>query len=111
ALARVETAFSAAALRYAQDAHSGRLDPRTVSGYIDIAPKRVNEAELLEALLSGADPARVLLGYHPSHPEFLRLRDLLERYHDGTVEPVVTIPAGATLRPGETDPRVALLRE
>jgi len=111
ALARLETAFSAAALRYAQDAYSGRLDPRTVSGFIDIAPKRVDEAELLETLLSASDPAAVLMSYHPTHPEFLALRDLLAEHYAGTVEALVTIPAGSTLRPGETDARVPQLRE
>src|SRR5690606_27189388 len=75
-LAALEGEFSAAMLRYAQDAYSGRLDPRAVSGNIDIAIKRVDEKALLETLAAARDPAAILMGFHPTHREFLALRDL-----------------------------------
>ena len=46
-LAGLETAFSAAAIKYAQDAYGGRVNPRDVNSEWSIAPKRINEAEML----------------------------------------------------------------
>ncbi|WP_404402326.1 murein L,D-transpeptidase [Pelagibacterium halotolerans] len=111
ALAALEGAFSAAMLRYAQDAHSGRLDPRTVSGYIDIAPKRIDETTLFDALAASDDPAAILMGYHPTHREFVALRELLAKHYAGEIEAPVVIDDGKLLRPGMTDLRVPALRE
>lgn len=110
-LAALESAFSAAMLRYAQDAYSGRLDPRSVSSNIDVAIKRVDEKALLERLAASDDPASILKSFHPTHREFLALRELLARHYDGTIEPVKTIPDGKLIRTGMSDPRVPLLRE
>ena len=111
ALAALEARFSAAILRYANDAHSGRLDPRTVSGYIDIAPKSVDEAQLFAAIAEAADPAAVLMSYHPRHREFLALRDLLARHYAGEIEQLPSVADGKLIRLGMTDLRVPLLRE
>ncbi len=111
ALAALESAFSAAMLRYAQDAYSGRLDPRSVSGYIDVDIKRVNERELLTALSASNDPASILLDFHPTHREFVALRELLAAHYNGEIKAQVTIGDGGLLRAGMTDPRVPDLRE
>lgn len=110
-LAALEAAFSAAMLRYAQDAYSGRLDPRAVSSNIDVAIKRVDEKALLESLASASDPAAILQEFHPTHREFVALRDLLARHYDGSIAPVRTVPDGKLLKTGMSDPRVPLLRE
>lgn len=111
ALPALEGAFSAAMLRYAQDAYSGRLNPRAVSGYIDVADKRVDETALFDALANADDPASVLMGYHPDHREFRALRDLLAAHYAGEIEAPVTIAEGKLLKPGMTDTRVPILRE
>ena len=111
AMAALEAEFSASILRYANDAHSGRLDPRTVSEYVDVDPKSVNEAELFAAVAEAADPARVLMGYHPTHPEFEALRDLLARHYDGEIEDLPKIGDGKLIKIGMTDLRVPMLRE
>ncbi|WP_198669799.1 L,D-transpeptidase family protein [Pelagibacterium sediminicola] len=110
-LAALEGEFSAAMLRYARDAHSGRLDPASVSGYIDVAIKRVDEKALLENLSASDDPAALLMSFHPAHREFVALRDLLARHYDGAIEAVEAIPDGKLIRTGMSDPRVPLLRE
>ncbi|WP_158541677.1 L,D-transpeptidase family protein [Pelagibacterium lacus] len=111
ALAGLEAAFSAAILRYATDAHAGRLDPRTVSGFIDVAPKTVDEAELFSALAASGDPASVLMRYHPTHPEFVALRDLLARHEAGEFEAREPIAESGLIKLGMHDPRVPLLRD
>lgn len=110
-MARLETAFSAAALRYAQDAYGGRLDPRAVSGYITIRPPRLDEAETLMQLTAAADPAEFLHSLEPVHREYVALKSALAKFYDGTAEEPVVIPDGRTLRPGMADSRVPLMRE
>ncbi|WP_332712328.1 L,D-transpeptidase family protein [Pelagibacterium mangrovi] len=111
ALAALEAEFSASILRYANDAHSGRLDPRTVSGFIDLDPKPVDEAELFSALAEASDPAVVLMGYHPTHPEFGALRELLAEHYEGEIEDLPPIGEGKLIKLGMTDLRVPMLRE
>ena len=74
ALASLEADFSAAILHYANDAHTGRLDPRSVSGYIDLDAKSVDEAELENAaeksevvdLVLALSTTKAMMG--PDHP-------------------------------------------
>ncbi|WP_417584952.1 L,D-transpeptidase family protein [Pelagibacterium sp.] len=111
ALATMEAEFSASILRYANDAHTGRLDPQSVSGYIDLAPKSVDEAELFAAIAEARDPAEVLLRYHPTHPEFVALRDLLASHYAGEVEDLPPIGGGKLIKLGMLDERVPALRD
>jgi len=59
-LAALETAFSAAAVRYAQDAYGGRIAPTAVNSTWTITPKRINEAELLVKLAASDAPDKIL---------------------------------------------------
>ena len=112
-LAALETAFSAAAMRYANHAAGGRIRPTDVYSTWTIAPRRVNEAELLVQLAASAAPDRILLDLHPRHGEFLALKAALANMVDdgGVPEEMVEIPDGAVLKPGMTDARVPLLRQ
>jgi murein L,D-transpeptidase YcbB/YkuD len=111
-LAALETAFSQAAVRYAQDAYGGRITPTDVSRLITLAPKRIDEADLLLQLASADAPDQVLRDLDPDHPEFLRLKAALAKFYDGSiVVEQVTIPDGRTLRLGMEDERVPLLRQ
>ncbi|MBN9317136.1 MAG: L,D-transpeptidase family protein [Devosia sp.] len=111
-LAALETAFSAATMRYAQDAFGGRINPLDVNKTWTITPKRVNEAELLVKLAASTDPGKVLLDLSPTQPEFLGLKSALAKFYDGTViDAAITIPEGKLLKPGMSDERVTLLRQ
>src|SRR5690606_16685821 len=98
-LAALETAFSQAAVRYAQDAYGGRIPPTAVSKLLTITPKRIDQAEMLLQLASSDAPDQVLLDLDPTHVEFGRLKAALAKFYDGslTIEQV-TIPDGKTLR-------------
>jgi len=110
-LAALETAFSQAAVRYAQDAYGGRVAPTAVSKLITIAPKRIDEAQLLLDLAASDAPDQVLLGLDPRHPEFGRLKAALAKFYDGSVTvEQITIPDGKVLKLGMKDERVPLLR-
>ena len=111
-LAALETAFSAAALKYAQDAYGGRVNPLDVNNTWTLEPKKINGAELLMQLAASADPGQILLDLSPTQREFVALRTALAKFYDGPViDAAVTIPDGATLRPGMKDERVTLLRQ
>jgi len=111
-LAALETAFSAAAIKYAQDAFGGRVSPLEVNSSWTIAPKRINEAELLVKLAESDDPGAILLDLSPKQREFLALRTALAKFYGDTViDAAVTIPEGTVLKPGMKDERVTLLRQ
>jgi murein L,D-transpeptidase YcbB/YkuD len=110
-LAALETAFSTAAIRYAQDAFGGRIAPTAVNDTWTITPKRINEAEMLVKLADSTEPDKVLLALSPTQPEFLGLKNALAKFYDGTViDAAITIPDGKILKPGMQDERVTLLR-
>lgn len=112
-LAALETAFSAAAIKYAQDAFGGRINPLEVNKTWTIEPKRINEAEVLVKLAASEDPGQVLLDLSPKQREFVALREALAKFYtgDAVVDAAVTIPEGVTLKPGMKDDRVTLLRQ
>lgn len=109
-LAAVETAFSAAAVRYAQDAYGGRIAPTAVNKTWTVPPKRINEAELLMKLAASDTPDQVLLDLDPKHAEFQRLKLALAKFGSEEIDQV-SIPDGKLLKPGMTDERVPLLRQ
>lgn len=109
-MAALETAFSGAALRYADHIYNGRIKPQSVSANLDIAPKPLDTASLLVQLATSADPVAVLTALEPTHPEFLALKAALATFDDTSLERPTPIAEGPTLRPGMSDPRVPLLR-
>ncbi|MGV3650808.1 MAG: L,D-transpeptidase family protein [Devosia sp.] len=111
-LAALETAFSAAATLYGQHAYAGRLKPTDVSSVWTITPKRIDEADLLIRLAESDTPDQILRDLSPKHREFVRLREALARFYDGSVvDEAVKIPEGPLLKPGMRDERVTLLRQ
>jgi murein L,D-transpeptidase YcbB/YkuD len=110
-LAALETAFSAATLRYATHIHTGRIRPQDVSTLIDVQPKRIDETALLLELARSDDPAAVFARLEPQHPEFQALKAALARYDDVTASRPAPIADGALIRPGGIDPRLPAIRE
>ena len=111
-LAALETSFSTAAVKYAQDAYGGRITPTAVSPLLTITPKRINEADMLLKLAASYDPGQVLLDLDPKHSEFGLLKAALAKfYNDGIKVEQITIPDGPTLKLGMKDDRVPTLRE
>src|SRR6218665_155313 len=109
-LAALETAFSAAALRYATHIYNGRINPQSVSELLDIEAKPLDTASLLVELASSPDPVAVLAALEPIHPEFLALKAALANFDDTPADLPAQVADGPTLRPGMSDPRVPALR-
>jgi murein L,D-transpeptidase YcbB/YkuD len=112
-LAALETSFSAAAMRYAQDIYGGRINPTDVNVLLTIAPKRLDAADTLTKLAAADDPAKFLLDLDPPHKEFRLLKAALAKFYDqdAVKTETVTIPDGPTLKLGMKDDRVPTLRE
>ncbi|MBJ3786787.1 L,D-transpeptidase family protein [Devosia sediminis] len=111
ALATLETAFSAATMRYAQHLHNGRIDPLSVSELLDIKPKPIDEAALLEKLAGSDDPAAILATLEPQHPEFKALKAALASFEKSSAARPAPIGDGPVLRPGNSDARLPAIRD
>lgn len=107
--------FEIAAMRtylgFAGDLGAGILEPARVDPEINIKPRRPSTGELL-ARLDGGDVTAALDASVPQDPDYARLLEEKLRL-DGVINDGgwgATVPEGPTLRAGESDPRVPLLR-
>lgn len=112
ALAQVEIALTARVLRFAEDIHSGRIEPKKLSGYYDLVPPKLNLGQVLAELSLNAAPETYLASLAPSHPAYRQMKASLAelRAKQGQNEAVV-IPLGKPIKVGERDGRVPALRQ
>lgn len=112
--AEAEMRLAATALLYARHAQSGRFDPKKLSKDVDPNPTVPDSADVLARLAGAPDAAAaraVLASFAPQYPQYLLLKEQLARLM--AREQAVShapIPPGPSVRPGESDPRVPLLR-
>jgi murein L,D-transpeptidase YcbB/YkuD len=111
AIAEADVELSDAVVTYARHAHSGRLDPADVSPNFSYKPHLLDPHDVLAALMAATDIDAAITGFDPQHPEFMALRARLAELRNQPQETEVVVPSGPTLRPGMSDPRVALLRQ
>jgi murein L,D-transpeptidase YcbB/YkuD len=111
AVAGADVALSDAIVTYARHAHSGRLDPSAVSPNFDYPAHLVDPLEVLGKLVTTGDTDAVLSSYNPQHPEFQKLLAQLALIRNTPVITSIVVPDGPSLKPGMTDPRVAILRQ
>jgi len=109
-LATLETAFSAATMRYADHLHNGRIDPQSISTLLDLKRKPINEAALLEQLARSNDPAAILMQLEPQHREFQALKAALANFEQSSAARPTPISDGPVLRPGNSDARLPAIR-
>lgn len=116
---RAEVHLTLVALTYARHAKGGRVRPLSISQLLDLTPPVLDPNAVLKELESSADPASYLVGLHPKHEQFQRLRaELVKRLGPVEAPPpvdpalLIKIPAdGATIKPGSLHPHIALLRK
>ena len=72
-----EVALSRAVVLYGEQASGGRIDPRTISSYIEVPHTRLSPADILARIVNAADPARALADLNPPQPGFRALRSQL----------------------------------
>jgi L,D-transpeptidase YcbB len=109
AAAELELAITSAAVRYAWDTFGGRIDPRSLSGNLDMDRPRIDIRDLLQKLAGSDRPGGILEAFAPDSLEFVELRRRLATLDDAP-ETAEAIPAGDSIKPGSSDPRVVLLR-
>lgn len=109
-IAAAEIAMSLAVAAYTREAYAGRIDPRTVADDIDVAPHYPDTAAALRLVAAAEDPAEALDSYNPTHEGYIALRNELARIRKDDAIAQIIVPEGPTLRLGDEDERVAILR-
>ncbi|MET0569605.1 MAG: L,D-transpeptidase family protein [Hyphomicrobiaceae bacterium] len=111
-LADAEVALGMAALKYARQARGGRLDPASLTKFLDRSPPVLAPKTVLEQIALAENPGSYLRGLHPQHPQFERLRQkyLEMRKSSPVVTSAAKVPDGPKLAPGSRHPHVALVR-
>ncbi|MCW5717782.1 MAG: L,D-transpeptidase family protein [Bauldia sp.] len=109
-IAAAEIEMSIAVAAYVREAYAGRLDPRALDPNLDMDRHLPDIAAALADIGAADDAAAALASYNPTHPAYAALRAALVEARDQPAIERIVIPAGPTLRPGDSDNRVALLR-
>lgn len=111
-LADVDLLLTEGFNRYARDLVMGTLDPRDAGIDWRIATETPREEVVLNNVLSGRDPNEIVAYLRPSIPYYERMRGALAQFRQAAERggwPV--IPEGETLKEGERNPAVAILRQ
>ena len=112
AIADADVMLSMALVTYAHQAYAGRLVPGDVSPNIGYQQHVPDAAVTLGSLVLASDPVATLAAYNPPQKEFAALRDkLAELRRDAATATQVVIPAGGSLKPGMSDPRLPVIRQ
>jgi len=110
-LAKAEITLTESTMKYARQAEAGRFDPLRLSELVTAKPTIPDPDGVLKTLASAPNVADALEAYNPQHEGYKRLKaKLAEIGPVKTLAPQARVPAGPTIRPGEKDTRVALLR-
>jgi murein L,D-transpeptidase YcbB/YkuD len=83
ALADAEILVGLAVLEYARHARGGRLDPASLSANFDMKPPVVDPKVVLEAVSNMDAVGAYLVGLHPKHEQFHKLREALIKIRGG----------------------------
>jgi len=110
-LAEAELKISHAVLAYVRDARGGRLPPGSVSRNLDPTLNLADPLEVMEHLARLDDPAEYLRSFHPQHPQFEALRQVMLRMRGGVSEKQVVIPKGPVIKPGQSHKQIVLIRQ
>lgn len=110
-----DVTLTAGVLRYLRDVKGGRVPPAERPGHRyphgePDAPRAA--AVLLSEALSDASPGAALASIQPDHPQYVRLMDTLAELRtrrQGTGG-WPAVPAGPSIRPGDRDPRIPMVR-
>ena len=112
-LAEFEHKLSHAVLSYVRDARGGRIAPGSLSRNLDPTLELPDPLNVIETLETSDDPAAYILGFHPKHPQFEALRQVLLKIRGGSDdgEKRIVLANGQALKPGVRHKQVAVLRE
>ncbi|MFV0369537.1 MAG: L,D-transpeptidase family protein, partial [Hyphomicrobiaceae bacterium] len=110
-----ELRMSLAVMAYARSAFGLNYEPNDISLWLDNKPEMPRAGDLLPRLANADEPEQVLKSLHPQSPQFEKLRQAyLVAIGKRQPEPVAMppkIPDGPSLKVGDSDPQVAMVRE
>ncbi|MCJ8144684.1 L,D-transpeptidase family protein [Ancylobacter sp. A5.8] len=111
-LAEAELRLAATTLLYARHVQSGRFDPKGINPeFVDPTPTAPEAAAVLALVATSPNTSAVMASFAPQYDEYRLLKmQLATRLADGRGVPLAQVPPGPTLRPGDGDRRVPLLR-
>lgn len=107
----LELMLSQAYADYARDLRQGRISRRELYTEDSMMPPPMTTASVLDDAADAASLDEHIDGLDELNPIYAGLREALAKLRGGTGPSQVAIPAGATLKPGDRDPRVAALRQ
>ncbi len=112
-LAQAELRLAASALLYARHAQAGRFDPIRVSALTTPTRSIPDALGVLHTLASAPDASAALEAFNPPHPGYLALKAKLAeaRNTSSTRASLPRVPTGPSLKPGDVDVRVPVLRQ
>lgn len=113
-LTAVETRLSLEAMEYARDARGDRINAPSeqLGTYLDRKPVLLDRKTLLDELAAAPDKAAYLTSLNPQQEQFRRLRDkLIALRATKKAEEALQIPDGRNIKPGQSDPAIAILRK
>lgn len=110
--AAAELFYSAFFVAYASDLKVGRLTPQKVDPKLFRNRKTLDVLRALTEMGEASNPNDVLTAFESKNPHYQALKKILALYRaleESFTWP--TIPTGADIKPGASDPRIAQIRE
>lgn len=110
-LAEFDISLTNAFLKYSKDVSSGRFDPKQVDEEWYIKRIEFNPIASLDAALKSDKLQETLTNIQPQHKQYQLLREKLSKYREiQRNRSWQFIPPGRTLKPGDRDPHIPLIR-
>ena len=111
-LAQFDISMTAATLKLARQISGGQFDPNRLSLYNDIKPERVDAAEALRVLAWIPFPEFYLNDLMPKHPSYALMKaELAKLRASNTKPPYEKIAEGKSVKVGNSDPRISVVRD
>lgn len=113
ALAALDVLLTVALVKYVNDVGEGRLEVREHDPdlFAKAGDRHSKALEVVSLAVSTGDLEAFLTEPVPTHPQYMALRDALARYRSILrAGGWSAVPAGETIHPGDSDPRVPAIR-
>jgi len=101
AQARFDVAMTATLIRYAVDLRTGRVSPQTMDFSYEGQPDTIYLPELVNRVITSADPASVIAMVEPSNPEYRRLIAALANYRRIAAAADQALPVVTKIKAGD----------
>ena len=115
-LVSAEIALSQTIVKYAHHARGGRIDPSSLSLWLDRTPNDVYATAVMIDIISHSDAGAVLRDMHPRSEAFELLRQAYvatrhEIQHPKTIDPAEILAPGKAIKVNEWHPDVLIVRK